>query len=497
MGVLSEIKPEKVFEFFELISSVPRGSSNTKAVSDIVVEFAKERGLECYQDELNNVIIKKPASSGYEEHEPVIIQGHLDMVCAKTEDTRIDMKRQPITLLHDDNYVYADCTTLGADDGIAVAMAIAVLDADDLKHPPIEAVFTVDEETGMDGAKGINAELLKGRVLLNIDSEEEGIFTCGCAGGCGISSELELKRLCDDSGKKVTSDELLRYMHYEVIIDGFLGGHSGVDIDKHRLSATHKLGSVLFEINRECPILLTHIHGGFFDNVIADKATALVAVEPENEELFNSLIEEFNDKIADEYKEDDPDGSLKAVKIDELKLSFSHEPLDRASTDRVLSSIYYLPQGISKMSDTMPGLVQTSSNLGIIRMERNCFKFSASVRSSVKTEKEQLIEEIVDLVDTLDGKSTLHGDYPGWEFKKESKLRDICVEVYKKQYDENPEVVAIHAGLECGLFMEKLDGLDAISFGPDIFDIHTPDEKLSIASTQRVWNMLKGILEKL
>lgn len=497
MGVLSDLEPKKVFEFFEIISSVPRGSSNTKAVSDLVVLFAKERSLEYYQDELNNVIIKKPASVGYENHEPVIIQGHLDMVCAKNNNTRIDMEKQPITLLYDDEYVFADDTTLGADDGIAVAMALAVLDSDDLKHPPIEAVFTVDEETGMEGAHAIDGSLLKGRRLLNIDSEEEGIFTCGCAGGCRINAELEVKRICDDYGKRVTSDELLKYSHYELVLEGLLGGHSGVDIDKHRCSANHKLGSLLFEINRECPLLLEHITGGFFDNVIANKASACIAISPEAEKDFPDIIEEINSRLLEEYKEDDPGIILKANKIEEINLKFDNEPLDRISTDRILSSIYYLPQGIAKMSDTMPGLVQTSSNLGIIRLERNCFKYSVSVRSSIKAEKLELAEEICDLTDTLDGKSSIHGEYPGWEFKAASKLRESCIEVYREQYGREPEVVAIHAGLECGLFIEKLEGLDAISFGPDILDIHTPEERLSIASTRRVWIMLTRLLERL
>lgn len=487
---------EKVFEYFELLSSVPHGSGNTKKISDICVEFAKEHKFEYYQDELNNVIIKKPGTVGYENHKPVIIQGHLDMVCAKTENTRIDMSVQPITVLRDENYIFADETTLGADDGIAVAMALAVLDSDTLKHPPIEAVFTVDEETGMYGAAGIDASKIEGRMLINIDSEEEGIFTCGCAGGCRINAELPVKRLFDNS-RKVISDDIYKYRYYNVVLDGLIGGHSGCDIDKHRVCANHCLGSVLHDINSDIQVYICHINGGKFDNVISEKASACVAVERDSSEAFLDALQSFEDKLKEEYEQDDPGISLKATEIPETELTFTHVPLDGESSNHILDMIYFFPQGIRRMSESIPGLVETSANLGVIRLEKNIFRFSCSVRSSIKERKNEVIEEICDLVDILGGTSKTGGDYPGWEYKDTSELRKICVDAYKKQYNEEPEIEVIHAGLECGLFMDKLEGLDAISFGPDIFDIHTPNEKLSIASAKRVFSMLCGILESL
>lgn len=495
--MLENIEPKEVFKYFELLSSVPRGSGNTKEVSDLCVNFAREQGLEWYQDDLNNVIIRKPATPGYESHEPVIIQGHLDMVCAKTPDNRLDMKKYPITLLTEGDFVYADETTLGGDDGIAVAMAMAVLASDSIKHPALEAVFTVDEETGMDGAAGIDATQIKGRKLLNIDSEEEGVFTCGCAGGVRVNADLPVKRLCDDNGRRVISDDIQQFNFYEIKLEGLLGGHSGTDIDKHRASATYTLGAVLYEICTECPLYLSNIYGGKFDNVIADNSNALLGVLPENADRFEELVQLYADKLREEYQQDDPDICLKFRKIPDTELTFSFEPLDAESTKSALSVLHYLPQGVRSMSTKIPGLVETSANLGILRLERNSLRFSCSVRSSIKERKDAVVEEIADLLEVEGGKITTHGEYPGWDFRENSELRNICIDVFKEQYGREPITEAIHAGLECGLFIEKLPDLDAISFGPDISDIHTPSEKLSISSTARVWKLLLGILEKL
>lgn len=495
--MLENIEPKEVFKYFELLSSVPRGSGNTKQVSDLCVNFAREHGLDWYQDELNNVIIRKNASVGYEDHEPVIIQGHLDMVCAKTANSRLDMSKYPITLLHENDFIFADETTLGGDDGIAVAMAMAVLASDTIKHPSIEAVFTVDEETGMDGATGIDASQIKGRKLLNIDSEDEGIFTCGCAGGVRVNAELPVKRLCDGLGHYASSDDIQQFEFYKVKLDGLLGGHSGCDIDKNRASATYTLGAVLYEICTVCTIYLSNIFGGKFDNVIADNSNSLVGVAPEDSEKFEGLISLYDERLKEQFGQDEPGLHLYCEQVPRTELTFSYEPLTAESTKEALGVLHYLPQGVRSMSSKIPGLVETSANLGILRLEKNLLKFSCSVRSSIKERKDAVVEEIKDLLELSGGRITTHGEYPGWDFMENSPLRDTCVQVFREQYEREPVVEAIHAGLECGIFMEKLPGLDAISFGPDLTDIHTPSEKLSISSTARVWKMLIGILEKL
>ena len=478
--VLSSLEPKKVFEFFELLSSVPHGSGNTKAVSDICVDFAKQRGLEYYQDEFNNVIIYKPATPGYENADAVILQGHLDMVCAKEPDDPTDMAKVPITLAVDGDWVHAVGTSLGGDDGIAVAMALAILDSSDLMHPRLECVFTIDEETGMDGAVGLDCTHLTGRRMLNLDSEEEGVLTCGCSGGARVDCDIKTSREDADG-----------YVRYFVKLGGLTGGHSGCDIDKGRGNANKLLARFLYTANEEIGLRLVHMAGGRFDNVITPEATAEIAVPAGSAAAFSALAKAYDGIYKNEYSAADKGVFLTAEKIDG-----DCAPLTAEDTARVLLCLLLLPQGVIEMSMDIKGLVQTSLNLGILRLEDGDFHCSFSVRSSILTQKEMLITRLKATLEAVGGTVSVRSAYPGWQFAKVSPIRDTVSEVFAEVYGKPAEITATHGGLECGLFIEKLPGLDAVSFGPDLRDIHSVRERMSVASVQRMYKALVKILEK-
>ncbi|MBP5532365.1 MAG: aminoacyl-histidine dipeptidase [Lachnospiraceae bacterium] len=495
MNKLKVLEPKKVFEFFEYISSVPRGSGNTKAVSDLCVKFAKDRKLDFYQDELNNVIIRKPATPGYEDAPIVVLQGHLDMVCAKNESCSKDMATEPIELTHDDTYVYAKDTTLGGDDGIAVAYALAILDSDDIEHPAIEAVFTVDEETGMEGACGIDASQIKGRVFLNIDSEEEGIFTCGCAGGCRVNGLIPVKRTKAQKNGKF----------YEIVLKGLKGGHSGCDIDKQPASANHLMGRILHDVYDGFSFNLYSLEGGKFDNVITESSRAVLYIGNANKDMaadLYSFINEYNSELRSEYGTVNPDITLYISEFNEVlsvdgKTSGNVKVLDDVSTLKVIDAIYLVWQGVIEMDPDLKSMVRTSQNLGVIKLQEDDFKICFLVRSSIEAQKQTAIDKITALIKLMGGDVSYSGNYPGWKYEPDSKLRELCVKVYKDQYGTDPVVTTIHAGLECGLFADKLKGLDAISIGPNILDIHTPRERLDIASVKRVWTFVLGVLKNI
>ena len=487
MKYLEGLEPKKVFEYFEYISSVPRGSGNTKAVSDLCVKFANERGLDVYQDSLNNVIIRKPATPGYEDAPIVILQGHLDMVCAKTDTCSKDMATEPIDLTHDDKYVFAKDTTLGGDDGIAVAYALAILDSSDIKHPAIEAVFTVDEETGMDGASGIDANEIKGRILLNIDSEEEGIFTCGCAGGCRVNGEIPVffKKPQRNGG------------YYKITLSGLKGGHSGTEIHKQPASANFLMGRVLYELYYKSEFNLVYLKGGKFDNVISSTAEAVIFYEDYIKIPIDEVIGKIEAELKTEYGYINPELKLKCEETEPISLDISYDVLDKKSTENVIHVIYLSHQGVIETDPELKGMIRTSQNLGIIDLQEDKFCISFLVRSSINAQKESAVNKISQLVHLFSGSVSYTGNYPGWKYEPVSRLKDVCIDVYKEQYGKEPVVTTIHAGLECGLFTDKLSGLDAISIGPDILAIHTPNEKLDIASVGRVWKFLLTVLEKM
>lgn len=477
MAVLSGLKPKKVFEFFEKICEIPHGSGNTKGISDYLVSFAEERGLWVYRDEINNVLIKKEPSAGYENEEAVILQGHTDMVCEKSPDAEIDMEKEGLLLRTDGEKVYAEGTTLGADDGIAVAMMLAVLDDKSLCHPPIEAVFTADEEIGLIGAGAFDTSLLKGKRMINIDSEEEGVFTVGCAGGETAKCYL--------TGKK----EAFAGQGTIVSVRGLLGGHSGVEIDKGRANSNILLGRVLDEIGKKTPMRIATVTGGFKDNAIPRESTAKITVSDIDEAREACLCAEKAFK--NEYAL--TDGNI-CVEISsaENELAF-----DLEGTQKIITLLCCLPNGIIEMSKGIEGLVQTSLNFGILKTEDNTVMAGFGVRSSFESQKDMLLARLKRLTEALGGRFESFGRYSGWEYRTVSPLRDLMEEVYTEQYGKKPEIKAIHAGLECGAFAGKINDFDGVSVGPDISQIHTFSETLYVASTERVYKMIIETLKKM
>ena len=471
MGVLTDLQPKAVMHYFEELCAIPHGSLDTKRISDYCVRFARERGLKYVQDESNNVVIYKDGTPGYEDHPAVILQGHLDMVCEKDGDCDIDFSVDGLRLRHDGEYISAEGTTLGGDDGIAVAYALALLDAKDLKHPPLECVFTVDEEIGMLGADAMDMSVLKGRLLLNCDSEDEGVLTVSCAGGARSDFKLSLSR-----EPAVTC--------YRVAVEDLLGGHSGVEIHKGRANANKVLGDILKDLN----VRLVSIDGGSKDNAIPRATIAYVCTEdPAFPAAFTAACEE----------------ARKTLPETETEVRFSCESATCAEmftkecSDAVLGLLCDLPNGVQAMSKDIEGLVQTSLNLGILETTDEYVRMAFSVRSSVNEEKEALLDQLRALAKKYTAAYEESGHYPAWEYRKDSILRDTMVSTYKDLYGKAPIVEAIHAGLECGLFCDRLPGLDAVSFGPQMYDIHTSRERLSIVSVQRTWEYLLAVLERL
>ena len=451
MSMVSIQKPEKVFQYFEKICSIPHGSRNVEKISNYLVSFAKEHGLKYRQDEKYNVIIWKDGSTGYEQSEPLIIQGHMDMVAVKTADCEKNLETDGLDLEIDGDYLQAKGTSLGGDDGIAVAYALAILDDDSLAHPPIEAVFTVDEEIGMLGADYMDASDLKGRLFLNIDSEDEGVFTVS-----------------------------------------FRGGHSGVEINKGRYNANVVMGRLLMNVQKKADVRLVTINGGEKDNAIANFCEAKILVVKEQEQQVCDCLKETFAIISKECRVTDPDALMELEAAETVAQVFDVE-----STNRVILALVHMPNGIQRMSPEIEGLVQTSLNLGVLRTVEDHVDFFWAVRSSSGDEKQYVLDKIISLAKLLGGSVTTQGAYPGWDYLEDSRLRKIMIEAYKEQYGEEPVVEGIHAGLECGMFASKLEGLDAVSIGPQMHHIHTTEERLSISSTLRTWNLIVRTLELL
>jgi len=477
MAVLDQLEPKNVFRFFEEMCAIPHGSYNTKAVSDWCVAFAKARGLEHYQDEMNNVILIKEASAGYEEAEPVILQGHLDMVCEKAPGCEKDMDREGLDLAVEGDYIYAEGTTLGGDDGIAVAMALAALDDDSLPHPRLEVILTTEEEVGMDGAMALDVSPIRGRKMLNLDSEAEGIFTVSCAGGSMAACGLPVARA-------PFGGDILR-----VRVEGLTGGHSGAEIHKGRANASMLLGRLLLAMAAETELRLVSADGGLKDNAIPVAAEAVVAAADGRK--AKAAAERMAACFQVEYRRSDP---MLTVTAEEAAAAWL--PMDAASTERTLCLLACAPNGVQTMSQDIHGLVQTSLNLGILKTEENAVTASFCIRSSVDSEKEMLKDRLACLLAQLGGRVSFSGEYPGWAYRPDSPLRELMTEVYREQYGREPKVEAIHAGLECGLLAGKLPGLDCVSIGPDLLEIHTPREKMSISSVQRVWAFVREVLKR-
>lgn len=480
MKVLENLEPKKVFHYFEEICNIPHGSRNTKQISDYLVDFAKAHGLTYYQDELNNVVIIKEASKGYENAEPVIIQGHMDMVCEKEKGCDIDFEKEGLRLYVEGDFVKAKNTTLGGDDGIAVAYALAILDSDELAHPRLEVVITVDEEIGMLGAIDIDLSMLKGHTMLNLDSDEEGHFLTSCAGGMSMITELPVKRV-SQSGLKML-----------LTVTGLEGGHSGSEIHKEHGNANILMGRLLKQIMDITPFGIISMDGGLKDNAIPRECNCEILLPEESADAVMQVAETLDQAFKNEFCVSDAKVEVlcKKEEVCETKM------LDYTSVHKVIFYLRTVPNGVQHMSMMMPGLVETSLNLGILNLKDDMFETVTSVRSSVSTRKEDLKDQVTQLVEMLGGEVTIEGDYPAWEYQPNSKMRDTIAEIYRELFGKEAIFEAIHAGLECGLFSEKIPNLDCVSFGPMNYDIHTPKERLSISSTERMWKLIVEYLKR-
>ena len=480
--VTENLRPERVFYYFEKISEIPRGSGNEKAVSDYCLSVAEKLGLYAFRDEHNNVVIRKPATKGYEDHPGVIIQGHLDMVCEKNGNVEHDFENDGIKLVIDGDNLTADGTTLGGDDGIAIAMGLALLEAEDADHPALECLFTTDEEAGMGGAAGFDASVLRGTRLINLDSEDEGVFVVSCCGGA--KAHLVIPMIWEK-----TPDGLISV---KIKISGLLGGHSGSDIHLQRASAGKLMGRILRQTAKTFYFRLAGINGGLMDNAITRECEAVICLPKEDIEEFADMCGQFEAIFNNEYKD-----SEEGIKV---TAEICEKPEKVMTVKKALDVIYavnLIPYGVQRVCLSMNGLVETSNNLGIIRTTEDNVELVSAVRSSIATVKYDILEKMAMIAELIGGNFYIKSQYPGWEYRPDSSLRDICVETYREMFGKEPVVESIHAGLECGLLSSKAPQIDMISIGPDMRGVHTPDEKLSISSVGRIWDFMLNVLKKL
>lgn len=481
MRILENLEPQNVFYYFEEICKIPHGSGNTRQISDYLKAFADEHGLYCRQDELNNIIMVKEASKGYEDHEPVLLQGHMDMVAVKDADCTIDMTKDGLQLEILGDRLTAKGTSLGGDDGIAVAFGLALLAGEEYRHPRIELILTVDEEVGMEGATGLTVDDLTAKRMINLDQEEEKIFITGCAGGARIDI------------RKKTETEQVKGVLCKLKISGLQGGHSGQEINKERGNAICLMGRLLAALQEKTPVYLKEVSGGTADNAIPNEVCAEIVVTEWTEDVAAFMEEQFcGIKAEFAGKEDGLKCELQVGAEDALI-----EVCNRKDSEQWIHLLNVIPHGVIANSVKMKGLVETSLNPGILNVSAAEGMVSTSVRSSNAAAKEALINQLKSLAALCDATVGIRGDYPGWDYDPDSPLREKMVAIYEEMYGVKPQIEAIHAGLECGIFQSKIPGLDCVSSGPNMQDIHTTRETLSIPSVQRVWKYLLKVLESL
>jgi len=478
--MLENLSPKPVFLYFEELTGIPRCSGSEKQASDYLVAFANERKLEVIQDEALNVIIKKPGTEGYESSPAVIVQGHMDMVCEKSKGSTHDFSKDPLTLKIDGDILRADGTTLGADNGIAVAYGLALLGSSDIPHPPLELLVTTSEETGMDGAHALKADHLTGKTLLNVDAEEEGVLYVSCAGGVDIVSTF-------DTHWEDATGEALR-----VEVSGLKGGHSGMEIIRQRANAIRILGRLLHAARAAGDFHLATVLGGSKSNAIAREAHAVVTADPAVLKKIASIVETMSAELKAEYATVDPDLNIEAASDGRVA-----RQLDAQSADKLVSFLMIAPNGVQSMSMELEGLVESSLNLGVLETSGESVRITISVRSSVGSIQEDVAQRVEALSALVGATSVRRGMYPAWQYEADSPIRELCVRVYKEVTGHDAQIQAIHAGLECGLLREKLPETDMISFGPNLYSVHTPNEHLSISSVSNTWSFLKAILAEL
>ncbi len=480
-SILANLEPKSLFKFFEEILSIPRPSKHEEKMTEYLINWAKERNLEYVSDEIGNVIIRKGATKGKENSPWVCLQSHIDMVCEKNSDKVFDFEKDAIVPKIEGEWLKADGTTLGADDGIGVATALAILDANDIEHGPIECLFTVDEETGLSGAEALSVDVLKSRILLNLDSEDEGEIFIGCAGGIDTVAKLPYD-------KEETPDAPA----FKIMVKGLKGGHSGDDINKGLACANKLLNRILWSLDKEMDLRLSCFEGGNLRNAIAREANATFVVAQADVELMKEIVEKFAVDLKYEFRTTEPDM--------EIILSEAEKPefvVDMLSQDNLLNVLYACPHGVLAMSREIPGFVETSTNLASVKMKEDHFFITTSQRSSVESAKYAAAYRVESCF-LLAGADVEHGDgYPGWAPNPESKILKIAVDAYKKLFNKEPIVRAIHAGLECGLIGEKYPGMDMISYGPTLRGVHSPDERLEIRTVELYWKHTLEILKNI
>lgn len=475
-------QPEKLFHYFEEISAIPRGSGNEKGISDYLVAFAKDHNLDVYQDEVYNVIIKKPASAGAEAAAPVMMQGHIDMVCDKLASVEHDFEKDGLDLIVKDGVLTANGTTLGADNGIAVALMMTVLDDDTLVHPALECVFTTDEETGLVGAETLDKSKIDARIMINLDSEEEGVATVSCAGGVVATLTRSITRE-HMQGSTVTLE-----------VSGLMGGHSGSDIHLERGNGDLILARIVEKLMRTGEPHLVSLSGGTKDNAINREATAVVAYA--DAESAQQAVEVANALIADikaELEVFDPGFTCTVTVADGVEA----DAMSDADARAFIGALRIAPNGVMRRNVAADGAVEVSSNIGVVITEEAQVTFLLSPRSSIASLQEDVKDRIQTLADAFGFDARFENEYPGWSYTPHSHVRDVFQEAYRELFGTELKIESIHAGLECGLFAEALPGLDAIAVGPTLSDVHTPDESMELASSERFYELLVDVLARL
>lgn len=480
MSVLGELEPKKVFQYFETICGIPHGSGNTGPIADFLVKFAQDRGLAWYRDGANNVVLTKPASPGYETADTVILQAHTDMVCEKAPGVEFDFTKDAIRPIVEGDTLRADGTTLGADDGISVAMILALLDDAELKHPKIEALLTTDEETGMLGAFAFDCSHITGHKLINLDSEYEGVLMCSCAGGANAYSTIPVQR----------AETTLQLV--EVTVSGLASGHSGVEIDKGRANANVLMGRLLGALGEKLSCQLVKLVGGSRETAIAATATAVIGVAAGCADTVMEIAERCGAVFAKEYAATEPGLTVIAKALNSETVS----ALTAESTALVTRVLLALPDGVQAMSMDMSGLVQTSLNFGILKLREEELYCANTVRSSMTTQKLWILDKVRAVAEMAGGATEVTGSYPGWSYNPHSIVKDTILAAYKSLFGKEATVEAVHAGIECGLFADSIPDLDCVSIGPDMADVHTPREHLSISSTARTYALLREVLAR-
>jgi dipeptidase D len=478
---MEEKRIDDVLEYFREICKIPRCSGNEKAVSDFLLDFAGSHGVEAVQDDSLNIIMKKTATRGYESSPAVMLQGHMDMVCVKIEESEHDFESNPLDIEETDGFLSARGTSLGADNGVAVAYMMAIVADKRLKHPALECVITTSEETGMDGVIGLDTEGLNSKILINLDSEEEGVFLASSAGG--VNNQVNMHVAWENAFANGCGSE--------ICIKGLKGGHSGSEIDKGRGNAIKLMGRLLAELD-ENRLRLLSIDGGSKRNAIAGHCRAEVVSCREYTQEIEAAAHRMERVFRNELKATEPE-----LRIEIKEKPIKGEMMDKRSVENLVSFLRLVPNGVQTMSGDVPGLVESSINLGLIKTEDNEIIITSSARSSVKSLKDEINWRVGSLCGLLEADMKLEADYPGWEFVPESYIREVMKKTYRQLFGKEPVVQAIHAGLECGFLKEKMPYLDIISIGPDMFDVHSPRERLDIASTERTWQFIVKTLENI